>query len=259
MSLRAIGAIAKNTYRESARGKLIYATVISAILLVCIAMCFGMVTIGDPVKMAKDFGLFSMSISVVAFVVISGSSHLHKELTRKTIYNILSKSVDRWEFVLGKYFGMLATSAVMILVMGLFLSTVMWVVESTFDRLLLLSYLYIFFEVVIVCALATMFSSSVVTPALAGLLTFGVFLAGRSVDYLMYFVEKGEVPAVLRSVFVVLHWILPNFSELAISDHVVHEIAIPVTHTVFSALYTISYSAIIIALACGFFRKREFL
>ena len=43
---------------------------------------------------------------------------LYKELDLKTVYTILPKPLWRWEFVLGKWLGMLLTLAVQMAVMG---------------------------------------------------------------------------------------------------------------------------------------------
>lgn len=258
MNLRPIWIIAMNSHRESVRSKLVYSTVGAAIALVCLAMCFGMVTIGEPIKMAKDFSLFSMNLAVVAFVVLSGSSQLYKELNRKTIYNILSKSVERWQFVVGKYVGMLITSFVMILLMGVCLSVVMAIAEGKIDTLLPLAYFYIFLETIIVCGLATFFAAGLVTPVLAGLLTFGVFLAGRSAEYLLYFVERGDTSPPLTWILRTLYWVLPNFSQLMISNEIVYSVSVPLMHVAFSTAYSIGYALALVSCATWFFQHREF-
>ena len=38
---------------------------------------------------------------------------LSKELGKRTIYNLLSKPVARWQFLVGKFLGMFATLALM--------------------------------------------------------------------------------------------------------------------------------------------------
>jgi ABC-type transport system involved in multi-copper enzyme maturation permease subunit len=95
-------AIAINTMREAIRNKLLYSILLFAVLVVAVAALFGSVSIGDQMKFVKDFSLMSVSLFGVAIAVMLGVSMLNKELGRKTIYNILSKPVARWEFIVGK-------------------------------------------------------------------------------------------------------------------------------------------------------------
>jgi len=72
-----------NTYRESVRSKILYSLIFFAVIVVCVSAFFGSVTIGDQVKVIKDFGLFAISLFSAAYAVISGSALLSKELSKK--------------------------------------------------------------------------------------------------------------------------------------------------------------------------------
>ena len=47
----------------------------------------------------KDFSLMSVSLFGVIIAIVLGVNLLHQELGRKTIFNILSKPVARWQFI----------------------------------------------------------------------------------------------------------------------------------------------------------------
>jgi ABC-type transport system involved in multi-copper enzyme maturation permease subunit len=72
-----------------------------------------------------DIGLASISLFAVVIAVFLGSSLLYKEMERKTLYVILPKPIRRYEFLLGKYFGIALTGAVFVALMG---SIQLWVV-----------------------------------------------------------------------------------------------------------------------------------
>lgn len=255
-----IWAISHNTFRESIRSKVLYATILIAFLLMAVTTILGSVTIGDQIKVVKDFGLFSVSIFSVAFAVISGAALLFKELSKKTIYNILSKSVARWEFLLGKYLGMLLTTLSIISILGFSLILYLYYLEGHFDPLILLSMYYTFLELVIVCAAAIFFSSIVVTPILSGLFTFGIFLAGRSVDYLLYFVQHGVAQGSGKWILETLSAGLPNLDKINIANDVVflNFEAFGIERLVWSSIYCLSYAGILLVLASIAFRRREF-
>ncbi|NMC63083.1 MAG: ABC transporter permease subunit, partial [SAR324 cluster bacterium] len=187
--MKSILVIAVNSYREAVRSKILYTMFVFAIILILAAFFFGTVSIGSQSVVIQNFGLFAISVFTVAFACISGSSFLFKELKHRTIFTVLSRPVSRWQFIVGKYLGMLMTVTVMIIIMGAGLSLFVYAIEGALSHLLVKAYYNIWLELTIICAAAIFFSSIVVTPLLRGLLTFGIFLAGRSVEYLLYFVK----------------------------------------------------------------------
>ncbi|MCB0338381.1 MAG: ABC transporter permease subunit [Bdellovibrionales bacterium] len=249
--------IALNTFRELIRSKVLYSVVFFAVLVVSVSALFGSVTIGDQVKVIKDFGLFSISFFGVCFGVISGSNLLSKELNRKTIYNILAKPVHRWEFLLGKELGLIATMTVLVSLMGLGLVGFVYVFTGAPDLLLLQACYCILLELIIVTSVVIFFSSIVVTPLLSGLFSFAVFLAGRSVQYIdqmKTFVGEGSIRSLLEGVY----WLLPHLDRLNISSFVVYGHAARSDFLLSALVYALGYSGILLVLASYFFKYRDF-
>ncbi len=251
-------AIALTTFRESLRSKILYVVFFFGAALVSVASLFGSVTIGDQSRVVKDFGLFAVSLFPIGFAVIAGSALLHKELAKKTIYNILAKPVTRYEFLLGKYLGMLSISTLLLVLMGASLSIFLILFEQRIDPLLFQAYLYSFFELSIICAAAIFFSSVVVTPLLAGLFTFGVFLAGRSTAHLLYFINEGSVADSSAVILKILYWLLPHLDHLVIANVVVYGEKTSFADMVYSLAYSGGYAGVLLVLAQIFFNKREF-
>lgn len=255
-----ICCLALNTFRELVRSKVLYAVFLFAAALVFVASLFGAVTIGDQILVIKDFGLFSISISSVVFAVIAGASLLSKELSRKTIYNVLSKPVHRYEFIVGKFLGILAAVTLLLSLMGISLVAYVSVFQGRLDWSLGIAFFGIVLEMVILCAAALFFSSIVVTPVLSGLFTCGVFLAGRSVEYLLYFIQEQLVEGLYAQMLKGLYAVLPHLSALNLSASVVFGAErLPTRqHLMNLTAYSIGYAATLLVLATIFFRKREF-
>ncbi|MCI5066079.1 ABC transporter permease [bacterium] len=256
-SFRRVRAISKSTFRESIRSKVLYAVVLFAVLVIAVSGIFGSVTIGDQVRVMKDFGLFSLSLFSVLYCVISGSTLLHKELAKKTILTILARPVRRWEFLAGKFFGMFFTAVVLLLLMATGLSIFLYLFEGSFDQRMLLAYYHIGLELLIVCAAVIFFSSIVVTPMLIGLFSFGIFLAGRSLDLLLYFLDEEIVVGFGATVIQAMYWSLPHLNSIHVSDALVYDVPLSELHTVWGTVYSVTYSLFLFLIAQKLFQRRE--
>lgn len=251
-------AIARTTLYELVRSKVLYSVVFFAILLLSLSAFFGTVTIGDRIKVIKDFGLFSLSIFSVAFATISGATLLAKELSKKTIYNILAKSVTRSEFLWGKYLGMCATAFLLALLLSLALLLFLTLFSANFESEMIQACLHVLLELLIVCACAIFFSSIVITPTLNGLFTFMLFLAGRSRDYLLTLAHSDLVTAPVSSLLKLVYWLLPPLDIINIGDRAVYGQLTPLSTSGWCLIYSLAYSVILLMLATLFFSRREF-
>ena len=62
--------------------------------------------------MLVNLGLSSISLFGVIIAIFVGIGLVSKEIEKKTLYTILSRPVRRWEFIAGKYLGLLLTLVV---------------------------------------------------------------------------------------------------------------------------------------------------
>jgi len=225
-----VTAIALNTFREAVRNKILYSVILFAIILVAGATIFGQVTIGDTAKVIKDFGLFSISFFGAVITIICGVTLLGKEIKQKTVYNIISKPVARWEFILGKFFGLFLTVATLVALMGGAFFLYLLIYEGKPDWLIIVGTYYSIIEVFILSAVAIFFSTIAVTVTLTGLFTLGAWIAGRSISQVKEFltVEGGSGP--LAWITGLLELVVPDLQVINVADGLVHGTHPGMTH-----------------------------
>lgn len=251
-------AIALNTSREAIRNKALYSILLFACVITGVSAAFGWASIGDTIKFVKDFSLFSISLFGVVTTVVLGVSMLSKELGKRTIYNILSKPVARWQFLVGKFLGLLATLAVMMALMAAALLTLLYCIEGRIDWPIVPVVAVMVLELGILSAVAIFFSSIVVTPALAGLFTAAAFVAGRSTPMLGYLMTPDQ-PTVLRYVARGLHAVLPHLNQYYIADRIAYGLALPPMYYVHATVYALVYTALLLIVSVVIFQRREFV
>src|SRR6185312_13210303 len=106
MTFDRIGHIARNTFREAVRDRVLYNLVFFALLLVATTPLFGKISIGLERIVLINLGLTAVTIFGMMISIFIGIGLVSKEIDKKTLYTVLSRPVRRWEFILGKYFGL---------------------------------------------------------------------------------------------------------------------------------------------------------
>lgn len=256
--MRKIIAIALNTAREAVRNRILYSILFFAVLMVAVAAVFGAASIGDQTKYMKDFSLMSVSLFGVVIAIVLGVNLLHQELGKKTIFNILSKPVARWQFIVGKFFGLLVTLTLIVGAMSVGVVGFFTVLVGHLDHGLVVASFATLLEITVVIAVAIFFSSLVVTPALAGMFTAATFVAGRSASYLLYFL-KGEQPSIVQTMAQALYWALPRLDRYTVADQAVYGIVPDPAYLVVLLAYSVAYAGVLLLLSVGLFSRREFV
>ncbi len=113
-----IYAIALNTFREAVRDRVLHGVLGAATFVLFFTLALAELSLNERARVVTDVGLASISLFSVIVAVFLGSSLLYKEIERKTLYVILPKPIKRWQFLLGKFVGIVLTSLVFICIMG---------------------------------------------------------------------------------------------------------------------------------------------
>jgi ABC-type transport system involved in multi-copper enzyme maturation permease subunit len=252
----AIRAIALNTFREAIRDRILYLLLVFAILVIGVSRLLSLLTVGSEEKIIKDVGLSAISLFGVLTAVFVGVSLVFKEIERRTVHTLLANPVRRWQFVTGKFAGLLAVLSLnVVLMFGALAGVLAWHGDSAWP--LLPAILLILVELAIVTAFALLFSS-LTNPVLAAVWTFAVYVSGHlawSLPLLELKLPEGPARALCET----LYWLVPHLDDLSIKAEVVHSVALPPGQVGVAALYGLSYAAVVLALACFVFERRDFL
>jgi ABC-type transport system involved in multi-copper enzyme maturation permease subunit len=94
-----------------------------------------------------------MSIAGAAFAAISVAGKLEADLRKRTIYNVLAKSISRSSYILGSYLGLLLAGAILISAIWSAMTLLVTLISGEFDFYhLFIALAYSLFEWSIVCA-----------------------------------------------------------------------------------------------------------
>ena len=257
--LRRIAAIARNTFREAVRDRVLYNLVLFVLLLIVGAIFLGELSDAQESKIIKDMGLSAMLLFGAFISIFVGVGLVYKEIERRTIYAIFAKPVGRGEFLVGKYLGLCLTLFVNVLVMGIGVSLALLFVKRPLDPPIINIWpaiLLIYAELMILTAVALLFSSFS-SPALSALLTFFIFIIGHfSADLKTFAASMGTMSA--RYLFGALFYLLPNLSNYSYITPAAHGQTPPLALLFASLGYAVVYIAVLLAAATLIFNRRNF-
>ena len=114
--------IARNTFREAVRDRILYNLVVFVLLITAAAVLLGELTDGQEARTIVNLGLNAVLIFGTFISIFVGVSLVSKEIEKRTVYAILSKPDGRGEFIVGKYLGLCVTLLVNTAVMGIGIS-----------------------------------------------------------------------------------------------------------------------------------------
>jgi ABC-type transport system involved in multi-copper enzyme maturation permease subunit len=252
-----IASVAFNTFREAVRDRVLYNLIAFALLLSGAAILVGQISIDIERLVVVNLGLTAVSLFGVVIAIFIGIGLVSKEIEKRTLYTVLSRPVRRWEFVVGKFFGLTGTLVVNTFFMAIGVFLALLYVAHKFEKTdgwVLVALYFIVLQFLIVCALA-LFFSSFSTPLMSAVFAFALFVIGSLSEDLRNFARiahglGGWIAAAIA-------YLVPNFSALNVINRVAHGEAIAGQLILYNSLYALLYSAMAIAGAVLIFQRRN--
>jgi len=256
--MRRAGAVALNTFREAVRDRVLYNLVFFALLMIAAAVAVGQISIGIEQTVIVSLGLSAISVIGLLISIFIGVALVSKEMDKRTLYALLAKPVRRWEFLLGKFGGLVLTLAVNTAAMAAGLLLVMLYVKHSLERgdaAVLVAVYFIWLKLALVVALALLFSCFT-TPLLAILFTVGLYIVGLYVQELRNLPVEVMTPA-MAALTRWLSYLLPNFENFNVMALAAHGRAVPGALILQNTLYTVIYCTIVLTAAAAVFSRRN--
>ncbi|RLC47748.1 MAG: hypothetical protein DRH70_02665 [Candidatus Coatesbacteria bacterium] len=248
-------AICLNTFRETVRDKVFILLVVFALIMIIASRIFGFLSIGQELKIVEDVGLASISVFSLLVAVFVGTTLVHKEIDKRTVYTIVSKPIHRYQFVIGKYAGLNLTILVNMVVMGLFFYLLVRLMHGTWSSGFDMAIALIYVEVMVVTGLALLFSTFA-SPTLSAIFTFLVYIAGHLSNDMMFFGARSQ-NIFVNIITTGLYYILPNLSRFNVKNEVVHGLPIPPNFYVYSILYGLLYCIMLVIVSSFIFERKN--
>jgi len=249
--------IASNTFREAVRDRVLYNLIAFALLLSGTAILVGQISIEIERLVVINLGLTAVSLFGMVIAIFIGIGLVSKEIEKRTLYTVLSRPVRRWEFIVGKFFGLAGTLVVNTFFMAIGVFAALLYVAHHFsgpDTWILVALYFIVLQLLMITALALLFSSFS-SPLLAAVFAFSLFIIGSFAEDLRGFAAMTQAPA--RWLAMGAAYLVPNFSALNVISSVAHSQPVPGNLILVNTAYALFYAATVLCGAVLIFEHRN--
>lgn len=266
--MKRIFSVAHKTFIESIRDRVLYSLILLAVLMILSLFVFASISSEQYNKMVKDLGLTAISVIGILISVFLGIGLVYKDIEKKTVYNIFSKPIKRYEFIIGKYLGLAVTLFVITAGMAFMLFILVVYTEIRYEGIINFYYgghLYAEFfnavyfeylEFLVIIGIALLFSSFT-TPVISAIFTFVLIATGRFSSDVSLFAEEIKNP--LGSFLAeIIYRIIPNLEKFDARSEAVYGNVINPELIVYTTIYALIYTAALLLLSIIIFEKREF-
>src|SRR5262245_52257021 len=118
--------IAMTTAKEAIRQPVFLVLLIGGALLMIVFPFIPYFSFGEDIKMVKDQGLATMLLLSLFLASISASNSISEDIEHRTAITLLSKPINRRQFIVGKFIGIVLAVAVMFVVLGVLFSAIVY-------------------------------------------------------------------------------------------------------------------------------------
>ncbi len=266
--MKRIWSVAHNTFIEAIRDRVLFSLILFAFVMILSSLIFASISAEQYNKIVKDLGLTAISLIGIMISIFLGMGLVYKEIEKKTVYNIFSKPIRRYEFILGKYLGLSFTLLVNTAAMAFILFLLVLYTEMRYAGFIKYYYgghyyaeffkavYFEYLEFIVIIGIALVFSSFT-TPVMSVLFTFFLFAIGRFSSDIRLLAEQVKNP-VVGFLTEVIYRVIPNLEKFDVRREAVYGGSVSAELILYTTAYTILYILALLVLSIIIFEKREF-
>ncbi len=248
-------AVAENTFRESIRDKVLYVLLFFAAATIFGSKILGWISIGQDIKIIKDICLAAMSVFGALIAIFIGASLVYKEIDKKTLYTILAQPLHRYEFVLGKYLGLVAIIGVAIVLMTGISAGYLYFMGGAVTLVWFQAILLIFMKLALITAFAILLSA-LVSPIMGAIIVFCIYVTGHATEVFKDLPPQFD-DTISRQVLEIFYYLIPNLNTFNLQSEAANNVPVTGAYVSFALAYGLAWTAMLLILACLAFEGRD--
>lgn len=247
--------IAKYTFIEVYRSKIMLGIVFLAIGMLLMTMVASAFAYGAPEKIALDFAVGMMSIANLLIAVFLGVTLISKEIELRTLYMVLSRPISRFAFLVGKIIGLstvLIINTISLTLIGLLCYKYL---GGTGENLLYWVAFFSLMEAIIIMLFGVMFSL-ISNPSLASVFTILILVSGHTLTSTLsnFFAKASSLTMVILKYSL---FFIPDLDRMNLKDFLIYKQQVSNMFLFSNLLYVFIYIGILLSIVSIIFSRKN--
>lgn len=250
-----IWIIATNTFRQTVRQRLFLNVGVFGIGLVMLSTLVGGITYGFADRVVRSIGLSGVAIALDLMALLVSVSLIYEEIDRKTLFVVLTRPVERWQYAVGRYLGLIL--ALMLALVGLSVVFLIALYSSPGGQARSTDFLALACALPEAAVLAAfgLVLSAFSTPTLSAGIGVGFWIAAATTDDLLRLSSGGD--ASLQWLAKACYYALPSLARLNFRTVAVYDLPVSFGEVASAVGYGCGYSFVLLMLASLILSRRE--
>lgn len=254
--MQKIAAIIENTFKEALRQRILILIGVFSAVIIMVSVFLEPFALGEAPKILRDIGLAVPAFFGVLVVIIVGSTLIHKDIEKRTMYTVITKPVKRSEIIIGKFLGLFLLIVILELGMAFIQQLTLLLYEGTVDMSLFIAFPFILLEIAVLLSILLLFSSFS-TPTLSAVMGVLFFMIGHASPDLKIFADQIKEPFIKYLAYT-FYYVLPNLENFNYRLELVYKLPLYADQLLFSIAYGLIYTLFLVYLSIIVFERREF-
>lgn len=214
----------------------------------------------------------SLSLSLLSFTLLLlsiflGGTSLWKDIERRYTFSVLSLPLTRASYLLGKFFAIAAFIVLTTAILGLISGAVIWTAAGAYPPLrpivwsnVATAFAFCSLKYILVIAVSFLVSAVSTSFFLPIFGTISFFIVGSATQEVYDYLHSSTiltVAPVVKNIANTLYYILPNFSAFDFEVNAVYGISPSPSGMIWTSVYFVIYTAILLTLSTIIFSRRE--
>ena len=255
--MKSIWVIAKNTFREVIRDRILYGILVFALILIGLSLVLGQLSFDEQARISVNFGFAGIQISAAIVSIFIGSTLVAKEIEKQTILTLLARPISRSQFICGKFLGLTMVVSVITIGLACVLSILTLFLKINITESFFIALFGVQLEAMVLLSFA-LFFGSFARPIMTVMFTVSILVLGHWVDSLPYFISKSKSEGFIFIGKTIMK-VIPNLEMFNWRTAPIYGDIIPYAEVLKATAYSMGWVLLLFVLTSMIFRRRDFV
>ncbi len=255
--MKTIFSLVVFSIKENIKTKIYLILSIFSILMIFVSLLLtGLSGFEQPQRILVNTGIAMIELFCLVVILLNSAGLLLQDIDTKSIYLALSKPISRGQYILSKYLGLISITLFNLIIMSfihiIFIKILKWYIDSRYFLTLFTTFL----KIGLISSISLFMIITMTSQTGAVVTSLLLWIVGHFTSEINFIINK-ITSSILRTVFKIILYIIPNFQYFNIKDYFDSYYFVSKINFSLGILYWFSYNFMMIVLTIYVFKNKD--